>query len=465
MTPVGWKHALATSGTPDDLVEELGRCATSFRHFLKYWRFTNQDTGEVQTLGEVLWPAQEEFVRVAESENWVFFLKARQLGETTIECAFDGWVTRFGPQNARVHLFHKRELEAIGLLERVKFGLENLPEFMRLPVQRETLTDYQIGNDEQDTRTVKAYPADNDTARGETCNHAHVDEWAFMSNPGRVWQSIEEACAGTVHFVTTEIGPATYTATFWRSCLAGDQIDRKGRPIYPCFIGALARPDRTPEWLAQKLAAAPDKAAVMRELPMRWEDAQVAGGSNVFTTAEIDEAAVDARGLMPPAEGRKYLKSVDVGRHKDAAVIIVLDVTDPVFDVVHYRRLREKTYPMLGREIEEVHGLYPGPTVIEDNAAGEAVREHLNIREREVHGFKTTAPSKARILQETKALLQAACLKWDPLACPQLDVEMRGYAIPDENVVQDSVMTLAIAVGCVGELAYKIGRVMAVHSA
>jgi hypothetical protein len=88
---------------------------------------------------------------------------------------------------------------------------------------------------------------------------------------------------------------------------------------------------------------------------------------------------------------------------------------------------------------------YPGITAIEKNAAGEAVLENLNLPSHELKGFTTTNSSKARIIQQLKIAIQNWVIKWDADDCPQLDAEMRGYQLPDDNVVQDSGIALAIA--------------------
>jgi hypothetical protein len=83
--------------------------------------------------------------------------------------------------------------------------------------------------------------------------------------------------------------------------------------------------------------------------------------------------------------------------------------------------------------------------VIEDNAAGQAVRENLKLPEHQVKGFTTSPSSKARIIQQLRIAIESRLIQWDRDACPQLDAEMRGYQLPDDNVEQDSVMALAIA--------------------
>lgn len=449
LSRLGLKHI---QENPAD-AEVLAKVATDFREWLNYWHFLDQETGQTRILGEVLWEAQEEFVRQTKEHSWIFFLKARKLGETTIECAYDAWVMRFRDVNARVHLFSRREKAAQELLAAVKFGLERLPDWMRLPVDKATTNEYELRAGPEDRRLAVVYPADKETAVEATCTHGHVDEWARMGNPRKVWQAIEPSMAGSCHIVTTGLGPANYSSTFWRRCMAKDVADKRGRPMYACFIGVLNRPDRNPAWVEAKKRGV-DEVEFRQEYPMTWEDALSGGGQYVFKAVDMKAAGTDFRGLCPAVKGRKYVKAWDIGRHQDAAVGIVLDVTDDVHDVVHYVRLREQKYPFIQAEIETVHRLYPGLTCVEKNAAGEAVLENLKIPENQTRGFSTTNSSKARIITALKIATQSWLIKWDPKACDQLDAEMRGYMLPDENVVQDSVMTLAIALEYAPEAHY-----------
>jgi hypothetical protein len=363
---------------PHDLAFLIG-AATGFRDFLGAWQFTDQESGKNRLLGEVLWPAQEEFVRMTAApeardrhtgKDWIFFLKARKLGETTIACAYDAWVMRFRDCNARVHLFSRRDDAAQELLATVRDGLERLPEWLQLPVTRSTTHQYVLRAGPDDRRLAKAYPADNETAVENSCTHGHVDEWARMGNPRKVWQAIEPTMAGSCHIVTTGLGPTNYSSTHWRRCLAGDARH------HACFIGALARPDRNEAWLAAQRKGM-DEQQFRQEYPSTWEDALSGGGEFVFRWKDLDAASIDTWGFGPAREGRKYVKAWDIGRLRDAAVGIVLDVTEDVHDVVAYERLRGASYPQIQHQIETMHRTYPGITAIEDNAAGQAVRENL----------------------------------------------------------------------------------------
>lgn len=437
----------------EEKVQELVRCATSFTHFLRYWKFLDQETGVQRILGEELWDGQEQLVEAMENVPKLFAFKARKLGFTTLEEAYDGWVARFRDKNARVHLFSRRDDAARELLEAVKYGLDRLPEWMKLPYAKAptTLELRLRGEDEDDTRIVKSYPTSEETAVEATCTHGHVDEWARMRNPRLVWQAIEPSMAGSCHIITTGRGPVNFSSVFWRQCMAGDT------DFVPIFVDALARPDRDWEWLEQKRKGA-SRQHVAQEYPMRWEDAMIGDGDLMFSSVDVDKAG-DGFGPSPPEKDHRYIKSWDIGRHKDAAVGTVFDASEDPTQVVEYVRLRGVPYPHLQEQIQRIHHLYPGKTVIEKNAAGEAVAENLvGIPDHELILFNTSAKSKARILEELRVALEQHHLKWDALSWPQLDSEVRGYMIPDDHIVQDSVMSLAIGNAHLSQ-AFSVGKV------
>lgn len=450
------KYATEIKNDPVKL-QTLVKCAApgGFREFLNHWHFRNQNTGEIAILGEILWAGQEKFVEAVETEDKLYALKARKLGYTTIECAWDAYVARFRDVNARVHLFSRRQASANELLEAVVFGLKRLPAWMQLPVSSANKDEVRLYANANDERIIKAYPADEDTAVEATCSHGHVDEWARMGNPRRVWQAIEPSMAGSCHIITTGMGPANFPASFWRKTMAGDS------GFKDFFMSALERSDRDAKWLEKKRLSMEEKE-FRQEYAMSWKDALFGGGEFVFSSAILDRAHVDAYGPQLAADGRKYVKAWDVGRHNDAAVGVVLDVTEDVVDVVHYIRLRGVPYPELQRRIEAVHEVYPGLTVIEKNSAGEAVMENLDIPDHELEGFNTSAVSKARILKGLVIAFQGETLKYKGDAWPQLDAELRGYQIPDDQIVQDSVMALAIGFDYVGKthLRGRAGRIM-----
>jgi len=416
--------------------------AEAFRAFLSVWYFRAQETKDVRLLGEHLWPAQDIFIREIAEHPHVYALKARKLGQSTIACAYDGFVLRFRDENARVHLFSRREKAARELLEAVKFGLQRLPDWLRLPVARTTAHEFELDAGLHDRRIAVTYPTTEDTAVEATATHTHIDEWADMPRPDRVFASLEptfSASGCTSLLVTTGNGPANPSAEYWRRCLAGAGLH------HPVFIPATARPDRDDAWLEQKRRTMlPD--AFSTEYALSWEQAIAGPGGRVFTAEEVEAAVVDANPLVQSAlPDRKYVIGWDIGSRHDHSVGIVLDVTEERIDVANYVRIKGD-YPQIQRAICDLHRAFASSsfTVIEDNAIGAAVADNLDIPQHQLRRFTTSKTSKERIIEALRFQLQLRQIKFHP-SLKQLESELRDYQLPDQNVVQDSVIALAIA--------------------
>lgn len=420
--------------------EALAWCALSFRYFLRFWHFLDQESSQQRLLGEVLWPGQEVFVESMDDHKFIYALKARKLGFTTIEQAYDAWCARFRGPNERVHLFSRRDDAAKELLRNVKYGLDRLPSWMKLPYALNKSDEVHLYGSDDDTRIIKAYPADEDTAVEATCTHGHVDEWARMRNPQRVWQALEPSMAGTCHIITTGMGPGNFSSTFWLMTKQGDT------PFHPFFVKATMRPDRTEAWVIAKRKSMPENDA-RREYPMTDKDSLYAGANLLFSGDNLEEVGNLGMGPQPAEEGHDYIKAWDIGRHKDAAVCVVWDFSKEPWEIVNYERMRGQTYPMIQQHIESMHVRYPGMTVIEKNAAGEAVAENLELADDEWDLWTTSAGSKARMLTRMQMAIQDHDVAWSKTDFPQLHAEFDAYQLPDDKITQDSVMAACIGLG------------------
>jgi hypothetical protein len=130
-----------------------------------------------------------------------------------------------------------------------------------------------------------------------TATHTHIDEWADMPRPDKIYQALEPTFTApgcTSLLVTTGNGPANPSAEYWRRCLAGAGLH------HPLFIPATARPDRDSAWLEQKRRTMlPD--AFSTEYALTWEEALAGTGGHVFTAKEVEDAMTDAHPLMQSA--------------------------------------------------------------------------------------------------------------------------------------------------------------------
>jgi hypothetical protein len=339
-------------------------------------------------------------------------------------------------------------------------------EFLRLPMST-TAHSLTLEAGPRDERTVRAYPA-NVAVRGASCVHAHVDEWAAMLDPKKVWAAVEPTIVpgGSCHILTTGTGPVGYPAEGWRKAIAGESR------FHPCFVDALRRPDRTADWYeGQRASMHPDDFA--REYPLRWEEALAGGGEYYFSPRLIDHAAdyphhtrvfasaadYERHWRFEPKPKRRYVTGWDIGL-VDATVGITLDVSEDVIDVVNIVYLSPTDYGEIQWHIENVARLWPGLTAVEANSMGAAVIANVGCQ---VIPFTTTAASKGRILAAVHRQLSLQELTWNPSLAPQLDAEMRGYKLKDEHIRQDTVLAVAIALEHAAQAHQPtLGRILAV---
>ncbi|MFY9580070.1 MAG: hypothetical protein WAQ33_12170 [Gaiellaceae bacterium] len=301
--------------------------------------------------------------------------------------------------------------------------------FLRLPDSRRTAHEFELDAGTHDRRLAVTYATSERMAIESTSTHSHIDEWADMPRPDRIYQSLEPTFTApgcTSLIITTGAGPANPAAAYWHRCLDGEGLH------HPIFIPATARPDRDQAWLEHKRRTLPADAFTT-EYACTWEQALAGSGARVFTCAEIDAALNDPRPLLSRAEpGRKYVIGVDIGSRHDHTVITVLDVTEERIDVAAYLRL-QGDYPQLQNAIIDMHQAFrPAFSAIEANSGGAAVCDNLGLPEHELRRFTTSKTSKARIIENLRLHLQQRSLKFHP-ALTQLAAELRDYQLPDDS--------------------------------
>lgn len=290
-------------GRDDELTSwqraELDACRASFPYFLKYYMFKNRETGEVISFFD-LWEGQINFAVLMTQERWIFALKAGKLGFTELECAYDVWIARFGPPNARVHLFSLDAPAARILLEWVRFGLTHLPQWMQMPFVKDaaggdTVNSIKLDAGPDDVRTIVSYSAGPHVSIDQTAMHSHVDELARMPHPDRTWSAIQSTVApgGSCHIVTRGFDD-DFIATLWEAAEAG-----VGK-LYPFFAPFSARP-REETWRDQE-AGTLSQQQLLHFAPETPADALAGDETAEYIPAQVWDACEDPD-LPPLAPG------------------------------------------------------------------------------------------------------------------------------------------------------------------
>ena len=148
-----------------------------------------------------------------------------------------------------------------------------------------------------------------------------------------------------------------------------------------------------------------------------------------------------ATGLAKAIPRHRYVIGWDCGRKGDAAVGIILDVSRVPAQLVEYQRLVNKPFPYTQSIIEEQYRAYrPLSLLVGDDNTALAIVENLNVP---AQHFLTGAKNKQEIVADLKQALEWGHIKAKDVS--QLVRELRTYKWDDRDLVQDSVMALAIA--------------------
>lgn len=229
------------------------------------------------------------------TERGIYALKAGKLGFSELACAYDGWVARFGPPNARVHIMSRNLTASREQLAAVKFGLKHLPDWMRLPVVTseaggDTSTSLKLLAGIDDVRTVISYASGADVSIDQTCTHLHADEFARWPYGATTWAAALSTISpygGSLHIVSRGRG-RNWAGKVYNAAQAG-KVYTPGRDRVRSFFAPWwMRADRDDEWYElQRLSYS--EGQLGQWAPAKWQEALMGDAGLVFPMFENPE--------------------------------------------------------------------------------------------------------------------------------------------------------------------------------
>jgi len=261
-----------------------------------YWKIKHPERGSVLL---DMREAQKETLDLWLNERMTITLKARQIGFSTL-AAFVMWHTTFFRSDTPVYALSKTEREAQKLLDKVKYGFDRLPDWMKArgpQVTTKTLQKLGFDNDS----TIECLPA-TDPARGESAYMIFVDEWAHFEDAERAWAAIEPAAdiGGRVHALSSANGSGNL---FHQMYVAAETGTSEFKNI---FFSWAAVPERDDNWYATKKRSMLEWQ-LHQEYPTTAEEAFIKSGNPVFDIDElraIDTEAPLIRGYLHPLSSK-----------------------------------------------------------------------------------------------------------------------------------------------------------------
>jgi hypothetical protein len=217
-----------------------------------------------------LWAHQVEIIRAVLDGTRVMVLKARQLGVSWVLALIALWWAIAKPAQT-VMLVSIGEREAASLMRKVRRLYDSLPASVRAayPLVTDTVTRIQISHDDG-ASTIFSVPSSPNAGSGETVHLLIGDERTKWPYPVEQEASLFPAAAlATIVLVGTAQG----MDTFYDRWVAENGWTK-------IFVGALARPDRTVEWVESERDDLGDLGP--QEYPLTAEEAFLASGRCAF---------------------------------------------------------------------------------------------------------------------------------------------------------------------------------------
>lgn len=121
---------------------------------------------------------QERLIQAYHENKQCIAMLPRQMGKTTCACAYLLWYTMFVPEAQVLIAAHKYE-GAQDIMNRYRFGYENLPDFIRAGVYSYNRNTIEYDNGSR----IQAVTTTENTGRGKSLSLIYCDEFAFVQPP------------------------------------------------------------------------------------------------------------------------------------------------------------------------------------------------------------------------------------------------------------------------------------------
>lgn len=121
---------------------------------------------------------QERLIQAYHENKQCIAMLPRQMGKTTCACAYLLWYTMFVPEAQVLIAAHKYE-GAQDIMNRYRFGYENLPDFIRAGVYSYNRNTIEYDNGAR----IQAVTTTENTGRGKSLSLIYCDEFAFVQPP------------------------------------------------------------------------------------------------------------------------------------------------------------------------------------------------------------------------------------------------------------------------------------------
>jgi len=281
-------------------VEELAWCRKDPRYFIENYCWVEREaTAEV--LPFIPFPFQIKILESLQRGEKIVVLKSRRVGWSWILAAFAAWLINF-QKGIKVLLLSRTENEAIAVLDKVKFILNNLrhhdsdnfDEATPAPWLRGTII---VSNKSQLTRgyndkfgrlsntsTVVSLTNTDQSGRGKGAAYLFLDEFAFYDHDWITWRAISKTIigGGTWAVGSSPNGTGNKFHQLVSQSQLGENIDDNGNKLWEYL-----EVHWSDSWLTREMVEADKASSDTDDAAQEWELQFLSSGNVVFDPTHL----------------------------------------------------------------------------------------------------------------------------------------------------------------------------------
>jgi hypothetical protein len=375
--------ALPTAGadfewTPE-MVSELKKCKENILHFAEnYFFIINLDEGKQKIK---LHSYQKKALRMIRDNRFNLLLFSRQTGKSTISTIYMLWTAIFF-NDQKIMLVANKENTAKEIFKRIRLAYEQLPNWLKSPVQYYGLESLELENGSRISISTTTGTA----GRGSAANLLFIDEadWIEPHLLNEFWASVYPIISSSMKSkIIMASTPRDTAGLFYRLYNGSIKGENEWQSLKILWNEV---PGRTEKWKQQTIASLSDVSMWRREFECEFDEVgESALDKELFDQMKkytlepmyiLDEGKYSL--WEKPNDEKIYVAGVDVaeGVGKDATVVQILDITDPKrikqVAVYHNNKITPTEFTPKLREILQ-HWGDPLAMIERNNCGGQVV--------------------------------------------------------------------------------------------
>ena len=365
-------------------IEELAKCAMDPQYFITEYVWIQHPTKGRMKFD--LFDYQRELLNAYHDHKYSIALISRQMGKSTAAAAYLLWYAMFNSDQTILIAAHKYS-GAQEIMQRIRFGYELLPNFIRAGV-----TSYNKGSIEFDNGSrIIAQATTENTGRGLSISLAYLDEFAFVrpTIAREFWTALSPTLStgGKCIITSTPNQDDDQFAQIWREAnktqdAYGNEKETGKNGFKAYSADWTAHPDRDQDWADEeqgKIGEERFRREHLNEFIAFDETLIDSLKLTMMESKDVYKKSGQVRWYRPITKGKTYIAGLDpsLGTGGDNAAIQVYELPGmrQVAEWMHNKTPVQDQIKILRTMLTEIQEQSPDAEIywsVENNTLGEA---------------------------------------------------------------------------------------------